>query len=115
MTEERKVLDPRAAGGKRLAGRISIVTGAGQGIGRATARRFAEEGAIVLVADRNPAGAERTWGELRDYGAEAEQWIGDVGSAEGARALIAAALERWGRIDILVNTVGGSMYGPKYG
>jgi dihydroxycyclohexadiene carboxylate dehydrogenase len=111
----KNVLDPRAAGGKRLAGRIAVVTGAGQGIGRATARRFAEEGAVVMVADRNPTGGERTCGELRDYGSEAELWLGDVGSADGARTLMAAATERWGRIDILVNTVGGSMYGPKLG
>src|SRR4030095_14862180 len=92
-----------------------IVTGSGQGIGRATARRFAEEGARVMIADRNPAGAERTCGELRDYGADAETWIGDVSSAEGAKALMAATVARFGRIDILVNTAGGSMYGPKLG
>jgi dihydroxycyclohexadiene carboxylate dehydrogenase len=112
---ESKVLDPRAAGAKRLAGKVSVITGAGQGIGRATARRFAEEGAIVLVADRNPVGAERTRGELREHGADTEMWVGDVASAEGAKALMAAAVERWGRIDILVNTAGGSMHGPKFG
>jgi NAD(P)-dependent dehydrogenase (short-subunit alcohol dehydrogenase family) len=113
--EARKVLDPKAAGGKRFLGKVAVVTGAGQGIGRATARRLAEEGATVLVADRNRAGAERTCGELRGYGAEADLWIGDVSSADGAKALMAAAVERWGRIDVLVNTVGGSMYGPKLG
>jgi dihydroxycyclohexadiene carboxylate dehydrogenase len=115
MTEQAKVLDPRAAGGKRFAGRIAIVTGAGQGIGRATARRFAEEGGIVMVADRNPAGAERTCQELRDYGAEAEIWLGDVSSAAGAKALVAATIARFGHVDILVPTAGGSMYGPKLG
>lgn len=109
------VLDPRAAGGKRLAGRIGIVTGSGQGIGRATARRFAEEGARVMIADRNTAGAERTVAELRDFGADADAWIGDVSSAEGAKALMAATVARFGRIDILVNTAGGSMHGPKLG
>jgi NAD(P)-dependent dehydrogenase (short-subunit alcohol dehydrogenase family) len=94
---------------------VAIVTGGGQGIGRATVRRFAEEGAIVMIADRNPAGADRTCKELRDYGAEADVWIGDVASAESAKALMAATVARFGRIDILVNTAGGSMYGPKFG
>ena len=115
MSIEMGVLDARAAGGKRLKGRISIVTGAGQGIGGATARRFAEEGAIVMIAERNPLGAERTLAQLRDHGAEAAVWIGDVGSAESAKALMAATVARFGRIDILVNAVGGSMHGPKYG
>lgn len=115
MSESNKVLDPRAAGGKRLQSKIAVITGAGQGIGRATARRMAEEGASVMVADRVREGAERTRGELRDFGADAETWIGDVGSPETANALIAATVERFGRIDILVNTAGGSMHGPKYG
>src|ERR1043165_890809 len=110
-------LDPRAAGGERGGRRGVVLTAGGRGAGRGRprARRFAEEGAIVMIADRNGPGAERTLKELRDYGAEAEAWIGDVSSAEGAKALMAAAIDRWGRIDILVNTAGGSMYGPKLG
>jgi NAD(P)-dependent dehydrogenase (short-subunit alcohol dehydrogenase family) len=107
MTASDQVLDSRAAGARRLQGRIAIVTGAGQGIGRATARRFAEEGAVVMIGDRNSAGAERTCKELRHYGAEADVWIGQLGTAEAAKELVAATLQRFGRIDILVNTAGG--------
>lgn len=115
MAEQVKVLDPRAAGGKRLQGRIAIITGAGQGIGRATARRMAEEGASVMVAERYQESADRTCKELCDFGTDAETFVADVSSADAAKALMAATKERFGRIDILVNNAGGSMYGPKLG
>ena len=109
------VLDPRAAGAKRLQGRIAIITGAGQGIGRATARRMAEEGATITIAERNAAGAERTRDELREYGATAEMHLADISEPEAAKALMAATKERFGRIDILVNNAGGAMYSPQLG
>lgn len=109
------VLDPRAAGGKRLQGKMAIVTGAGQGHGRATAKRFAEEGASVMIADRHAPGAERVRDQLRDFGADAEIWIGDVGSPDGAKALAAATKDRFGRIDVLVNVVGGAFTLPGSG
>lgn len=115
MSQPTTVLDPRAAGGRRLDGKIAIVTGAGQGIARATARRMAQEGASVMIADRNEPGAIRTRDELLEFGADAETFIADVSSPEVAKALMAATKERFGRIDILVNCAGGSMYGPKYG
>ncbi len=115
MAETIRVLDPRAAGGKRLKDKVSIITGSGQGIGRATARRFAEEGAIVMIAERYPDTAQRTCDELRAYGTQAETFVADVSSAENAKALMAATKDRFGRIDVLVNVAGGSMYGPKYG
>jgi len=108
-------LDPRAAGAKRLQGRIAIITGAGQGIGRATARRMAEEGATIMIAERNVAGAERTRDELREYGATAEMHLADISEPEAAKALMAATKERFGRIDILVNNAGGAMYSPQLG
>lgn len=108
-------LDPRAAGAKRLLDRVAVITGAGQGIGRATARRMAEEGALIMICDRNPKGAERTRDELRTAGATAETHVADISQPEAARALIAAAIERFGRVDVLVNNAGGSMFGPKLG
>jgi NAD(P)-dependent dehydrogenase (short-subunit alcohol dehydrogenase family) len=112
MTEP---LDPWACGAKRLQGRIAIITGSGQGIGRATARRMAEEGAVIMVSDRNPQGAQRTRDELREYGATAEMHVSDISQPDTAKALMAAARERFGRIDILVNNAGGSMHGPQLG
>jgi dihydroxycyclohexadiene carboxylate dehydrogenase len=109
------LLDPRAAGAKRLRGRVAVITGSGQGIGRATARRMAEEGAAIMVCDRSERGAERTRDELRSAGATAEMHVADIGTPEAAQALMGVAIGRFGRIDILVNNAGGSMYGPKLG
>lgn len=115
MTQGQTVLDPRAAGGKRLQGKIAVVTGSGQGHGRATARRFVEEGASVMIVDRHQPGAERVRDELRAYGGQAETFIGDISSHEVATSLMETARERFGRIDILVNNVGGAFRLPGSG
>lgn len=95
-------------GTDRLRGKISVVTGAGQGIGRATARRLAHEGAIVVVADMSEVAAERTVSELRAMGATAEKFVGDLLLYEQCAALIQLAVDRFDRIDVLVNNVGGA-------
>ena len=69
--EAAALLDPRAAGARRLADKICIVTGAGQGIGRATARRFGAEGGTVVVAERVEASARETLRQLQEAGVEA--------------------------------------------
>ncbi len=115
MSQTTNVLDPRAAGGKRLQGKKAIVTGSGQGRGRATARRFIEEGASVMIVDRHQPGAERVRDELRAYGGEAEVFIGDIGNHETAKSLMNTTKERFGRIDILVNNVGGAFKLPGSG
>jgi dihydroxycyclohexadiene carboxylate dehydrogenase len=115
MTQATQVLDERASGGKRLLGKKAVVTGGGQGHGRATVKRFAEEGASVMIADRNAPGAERVRDELLEYGAEVDIWIGDVGNPEGAKDLMAKAVDRFGRLDILVNVVGGAFRLPDSG
>lgn len=103
---DRLSLDHRA--GHRLAGKVAIVTGAGQGIGHAVARRLAAEGALVMAADRGAEGAERTAGELRQHGADAQVFVGDLTDPAQAEALVAATVQWQGRVDVLVNAVGGA-------
>ncbi|HKC33704.1 MAG TPA: SDR family NAD(P)-dependent oxidoreductase, partial [Xanthobacteraceae bacterium] len=64
-------LDARAAGARRLDDKVCVVTGAGQGIGRATARRLGQEGGKIVVADRVDASASETVAQLRDHGVDA--------------------------------------------
>ncbi len=107
-------LDPRAAGAQRLKDKVCIVTGAGQGIGRATAKRLGAEGAKVVVAERIDESATRTTNELREHGVEALKVLADVGTFAGAQQLMAATRERFGRIDVLVNNVGGTIWIQPY-
>lgn len=111
MAEE---LDARAAGARRLQGKVCIVTGAGQGIGRATARRLGQEGGTIVVADRVDAGASESVGELRAHGVEARKVLVDLGTFAGAQALVEEAREAYGRIDVLVNNVGGTIWIKPY-
>lgn len=101
----------------RLAGKIAIVIGAGQtpgeglGNGRATALRFAQEGAKVLAVDRNLASAEDTAGMARQGERDCVAFEADVTREQTLAAAVRFALERWGRIDILHNNVGVSIAG----
>lgn len=93
----------------RLKGRAAIVTGAGAGIGMGIARRFAREGAALLIAEYNEENGRRVAAELRDeFGADAEFHAVDVSVKEQVDAMVAAAAERFGSVDILVNNAGGS-------
>jgi NAD(P)-dependent dehydrogenase (short-subunit alcohol dehydrogenase family) len=87
----------------RLPGQTAIVTGGGQGIGGATARRLAEEGASVLVVDLDRRVGEQNVETIRATGGTAEFFQADVGEHEPVRAMVERALARWGRLDILVN------------
>jgi meso-butanediol dehydrogenase / (S,S)-butanediol dehydrogenase / diacetyl reductase len=87
----------------RLLGKVAIVTGAGSGIGRETARLFAAEGATVVVADRDGGAAERVAAEI---GGKARAATVDVAQEAAVRALIEAAAAQHGRLDILVNNAG---------
>jgi NAD(P)-dependent dehydrogenase (short-subunit alcohol dehydrogenase family) len=85
---------------ERLKNKIAIVTGGAGGIGSATVRRFVQEGAQVVVADLNEAGAQRLAGEL---GGRAVAMKCDSGDVDSVSALIAATIAQFGRLDILHN------------
>jgi len=103
-------LDPRAAGARRLRNKVCVVTGAGQGIGRAIARRLGQEGGKIVVADRVDEGATQTTGELTDHGVEAVKALVDLSTYSGAEAMMDIAMKAFGRIDVLVNNVGGTIW-----
>lgn len=87
----------------RLEGKVAILTGIGAGIGEAIAVRFAEEGARLILNDIHEANGQRTLDLVRSKGAEAELVVADISSENSARTLTAQTLDRFGRIDILVN------------
>ena len=91
---------------RRLEDRVTIVTGAATGIGRAIAHRLGAEGARVVVADRQTAAGEATTGELRAGGVEARFVPCDVADAGQVRTLVDEAVAAWGRVDVLVNNAG---------
>src|SRR6516165_5842353 len=88
---------------KRLVGQVAIVTGGAQGIGGATARRLAEEGASVLIADVDGETAEKNASAIRTAGGDAATMLADVGQHSDIRAMVDAAVGRWGKLNILVN------------
>lgn len=108
------VLEPRAAGGKRFKDKVCIVTGAGQGIGRATAKRLGEEGGKIVVAERVEESANRTFNELREHGVEAIKVLADVSKFGETQRLMKETLNAFGRIDVLVNVVGGTIWWQPY-
>ena len=90
----------------RLQDKVCIITGAAQGIGLATALKFAREGARVAIWDLTQSGLDEAVRRCRDAGADAAGWIVDVTHREMVDAATAQVKERFGRIDVLVNNAG---------
>ena len=91
---------------KRLLGKHAVLTGAASGIGAATARLFASEGAMVAILDINVGAADQLAREIRDAGGEASAWGCDVSASEQVNAAIAASVARYGSIHALLNNAG---------
>ncbi|MDH4147601.1 MAG: SDR family oxidoreductase [Acidimicrobiia bacterium] len=94
------------AAGVLLNDKTAIVTGAGSGIGAASARRFAAEGAAVVVADVRARKATEVAAQINESGGHAIAFEVDVADAASVEALVAAAVEQFGRLDVLFNNAG---------
>ncbi len=95
-----------------LKGKVAIVTGASEGIGRATAVRLALEGAKVAICARRREPLEKVMDEIRGQGGEVFAHTADMTKAADIERFIKAVADRYGRIDILVNNAGSSIRGP---
>jgi NAD(P)-dependent dehydrogenase (short-subunit alcohol dehydrogenase family) len=87
----------------KLSNRVAIVTGAGRNIGEEISKTLASEGAKVAVVDLDEGRGEKVAAEIRDAGGEAAAFVADMASEADIAAAVAAVVERWGRIDILIN------------
>jgi citronellol/citronellal dehydrogenase len=96
----------------RLQNKVSIITGAGAGIGRATAFRFAEEGSRVLLADLNSADIESAVREIESKGGQAAAVRADISKEKDAQSISDAAVSHFGAIDIVVNNAGALFVQP---
>lgn len=96
----------------RFKDKVAIVTGGARGIGKAIADKMAEEGANVVVVDKNPDSLKDTVEGIRNKGGRATAVIGDMTKAEDINQMVQATIEQFGKIDILVNNVGLFTFEP---
>lgn len=104
---------PASIPGRHL-DKVAIITGAGQGIGRGIASRFAQEGAKVVIAEYNKANTEDTAKELSAFGAEVFPYPIDIGDTDQINQMVKDVAAHFGRIDILVNNAGISRPGKLF-
>lgn len=90
----------------RLEGKVAIITGGNSGVGAATAKKFASEGAKVVISARREAQLEEVANEIRQAGGEVLPVVSDISKPEDAVKLVAAAMEKYGKVDILINNAG---------
>jgi NAD(P)-dependent dehydrogenase (short-subunit alcohol dehydrogenase family) len=106
MNRDSATIANRAAGLLSLAGKVAIVTGAGSGLGRASALLLAEMGAWIAVVDIDDAKGSNTAAEIQDQNGHALALNCDVRSASDCRRAVEATIQKWGKIDILCNCAG---------
>ena len=97
--------------GMKLKDQVAIVTGGASGIGAASARLFASEGARLALVDQDEAGLKKVAAEIESQGGQAITIVADVSSDAQARAGVARVLKEWGRIDVLLTAAGASTGG----
>ena len=95
--------------GRALEGRVAVVSGGGRGIGRAIARRYASEGATVVISARTASDLDTVVAGIVEQGGSALAVTADATTREGARRPVERAIAELGRIDVLVNNVGGTL------
>ncbi len=96
----------------RLGGKVAVITGAGRGIGRATAVRFAQEGADIVILELNTEGAQATAKEVEGFGRRALALRCDVSDQAQVDAAVRDAVARFGGIDVLINNAASTTYAP---
>jgi 3-oxoacyl-[acyl-carrier protein] reductase len=97
---------------RSVEGSVALVTGAASGMGRATAHLFADEGAHVAVTDLGAEGVDAVVQEITGAGSSGHGWVMDVANAERVGQVVDEIVDRWGRLDIVVNNAGIARFSP---
>lgn len=109
MSDAKEAHDRSVMDRFRLDGQVAVVTAAGRGIGAEIAVAFAQAGADVVIGSRTRADLEAVQKRVESAGQSAEVVVGDLSQREGMEQLVAGAMDRFGRLDCVVNNAGGSM------